>query len=201
MKTDRLFKENVYLRETDACVTGVYEEKGKTLVTLDRTIFFPAGGGQSCDLGTIAGYQVKDVFEKDDDIFHHVICDPCDLMEGSHVELIIDWDRRFDNMQRHCGEHILSGIFYREYGGVNRGFHMGDQYMTIDISLEDDPSFTEVTWDMALHAELETNKVIWQDLPVVSRHFETKKRSRMPAHAQGIKYRKRYNYSMCRFYR
>lgn len=175
MKTDRLFKENVYLRETDACITGVYEEKGKTLVTLDRTIFFPAGGGQSCDLGTIAGYQVKDVFEKDDDIFHHVICDPCDLMEGSHVELIIDWDRRFDNMQRHCGEHILSGIFYREYGGVNRGFHMGDQYMTIDISLEDDPSFTEVTWDMALHAELETNKVIWQDLPVVSRHFETKK--------------------------
>ena len=127
MKTDRLFKENVYLRETDACITGVYEEKGKTLVTLDRTIFFPAGGGQSCDLGTIAGYQVKDVFEKDDDIFHHVICDPCDLMEGSHVELIIDWDRRFDNMQRHCGEHILSGIFYREYGGVNRGFHMGDQ--------------------------------------------------------------------------
>ena len=165
MKTDRLFKENVYLRETDACITGVYEEKGKTLVTLDRTILFPAGGGQSCDLGTIAGYQVKDVFEKDDDIFHHVICDPCDLMEGSHVELIIDWDRRFDNMQRHCGEHILSGIFYREYGGVNRGFHMGDQYMTIDISLEDDPSFTEVTWDMALHAELETNKVIWQDKP------------------------------------
>ncbi len=187
MKTDRLFKKDVYLRETDARITGIYEERGHTLVTLDRTIFFPTGGGQSCDLGTIAGYEVKDVFERDDDIFHQVDCDPCDLIMDSLVELIIDWPRRFDNMQRHCGEHILSGIFYREYGGVNRGFHMGDQYMTIDISLEEDPSFTEVTWDMAMHAELETNKVIWQNLPVISRHFDTKKE------AEGLPLRKALN--------
>ena len=175
MKTVRLFKENVYLRECEACVVSVTTEEGRTLAVLDRTIFFPEGGGQSCDLGTIAGFVVRAVFERDGEICHQVDCRPEDLRAGSLVELIIDWPRRFDNMQRHCGEHILSGIFYREYGGVNRGFHMGDQYMTIDISLEKDPSFSEITWEMAKRAELEANKVIWQNLPVISRRFDTKK--------------------------
>lgn len=175
MKTDRLFKDNVYLKETQASVTSVSQRNGKTLITLDKTIFFPTGGGQSCDLGQIGKFQVEDVYEYEDEIYHQVDCDPCSLQPGLSVDLKIDWQRRFDNMQRHCGEHILSGIFYREFGGVNRGFHMGDQYMTIDISLEEDPKFTKITWEMAKLAELEANRVIWNDLPVISRHFETKK--------------------------
>lgn len=175
MKTDRLFKDNVYLKETRASVTSVSQRNGKTLITLDKTIFFPTGGGQSCDLGQIGKFQVEDVYEYEDEIYHQVDCDPCSLQPGLSVDLKIDWQRRFDNMQRHCGEHILSGIFYREFGGVNRGFHMGDQYMTIDISLEEDPKFTKITWEMAKLAELEANRVIWNDLPVISRHFETKK--------------------------
>ena len=78
-------------------------------------------------------------------------------------------------MQRHCGEHILSGMFFREYGGVNRGFHMGDQYMTIDISLEAMPEFTTITWEMAKHVEECANEAIWQNQPVITRHFDTKK--------------------------
>lgn len=175
MDTIRLFRENVYLREAQARVTSVSEKNGRALITLDRTIFFPTGGGQSCDRGTIAGYEVRDVFEKNENIYHLVNCRPEDLSEGRLVEMMIDWKHRFDNMQRHCGEHILSGIFFREYGGVNRGFHMGDDYMTIDISLEADPSFTEITWEMAEHAELLANMVIWQNLPVITRHFDTKK--------------------------
>lgn len=77
-------------------------------------------------------------------------------------------------MQRHCGEHILTGIIYREYGGVNRGFHMGDEYMTIDISLEENPEYKTITWEMAKAAELMTNEVIWAEEPMIIRHFDTK---------------------------
>lgn len=174
MKTIRLFQKDVYLKEAVSTVTSVTQYGGKTLITLSETIFFPTGGGQSCDTGKINSFDVTDVYEREDEIYHQVDCSPAELRAGDKVTLTIDWERRFDNMQRHCGEHILSGIFYREFGGVNRGFHMGDQYMTIDISLEENPDFTTVTWDMAKKAELEANKVIWQNLPVITRHFDKK---------------------------
>ena len=184
MKTRRLFRENVYQAEGSATVTSVQTLDGNTVVTLDQTIFFPTGGGQSCDKGTLGGYNVVDVYERDDEIFH--------VLEPSYVEIAeenqktdtikagcvmgmkLDWEHRFDNMQRHCGEHILSGMFFRECGGVNRGFHMGDQYMTVDISLEAKPEFQTVTWEMAKHVELCTNEAIWSNEPVITRHFDTK---------------------------
>lgn len=173
MKTRRLFKEDVYMKEADAVVTAATAgPDGQLLVTLDRTIFFPTGGGQSCDLGTIAGRKVLEVYQHEDEIYHVLAGAGEPLAPGQTVALALDWERRFDNMQRHCGEHILSGIFHREFGGVNRGFHMGDNYMTIDISLEEDPAFTEITWEMALRAELLANEAIWQNLPVTSRHFD-----------------------------
>ena len=171
------------MKEAEAAVTSLTETKeGRTAVTLDRTIFFPTGGGQSCDRGTIAGFPVIDVYEdeKADDIIHVLDCRPSEFEHaaspaGKLLKLSLDWEHRFDNMQRHCGEHILSGMFYREYGGVNRGFHMGDQYMTIDISLEAKPEFTAITWEMAKHAEECANEAIWQNQPVITRHFDTKK--------------------------
>lgn len=173
MKTRRLFKEDVYMKAADAVVTAATAgTDGQLLVTLDRTIFFPTGGGQSCDLGTIAGRKVLEVYQHEDEIYHVLAGAGEPLAPGQTVALALDWERRFDNMQRHCGEHILSGIFHREFGGVNRGFHMGDNYMTIDISLEEDPAFTEITWEMALRAELLANEAIWQNLPVTSRHFD-----------------------------
>ena len=174
MHTNRLFRENVYLRECDASIRSVSTREDKVLITLDQTIFFPTGGGQSCDLGTINDFAVVDVYEYEDDIFHCVACAPDALRVGDSVHLTLDWARRFDNMQRHCGEHILSGMFYREYGGVNRGFHMGDNYMTVDISLEENPDFKTLTWEMAKHAELCTNEAIWSNAPVITRHFDTK---------------------------
>lgn len=175
MITKRLFREDVYMKEASAIITSVKTEDGRTEIILDQTIFFPEGGGQSCDLGTLAGHNVTYVYENEDYIFHVVDCPEGSLTEGQEVCLSIDWERRFDNMQRHCGEHILSGMFFREYRGVNRGFHMGEQYMTIDISLEANPQYDTITWEMAKHVELCTNEAIWQNQPVITRHFDTKK--------------------------
>ena len=203
MKTKRLFKDDVYLKEAEAVITSVADVDGTVLITLDQTVFFPTGGGQSCDKGCIDGFEVLDVYEHDGEIYHQVnmggnggsnvdgnmsgnggnmggnggsnVSSTLELSAGKRVKLQLDWQHRFDNMQRHCGEHILSGIFHREFGGVNKGFHMGDQYMTIDISLDGSSEFDRITWDMAMTAELEANKVIWQNLPVISRHYDDKK--------------------------
>ncbi len=175
MKTVRLFKQDVYMKTAKAQITSVFSQAGKTLVTLDQTIFFPTGGGQSCDKGTIENINVLDVYEKDDEIYHQIEGTEDVLKLGQTVFLQLDWNHRFDNMQRHCGEHILTGIFHEKFGGVNRGFHMGDQYMTIDISLEGNSEFDKITWDMAKQAELAANNVIWQNLPVITRHFDNKR--------------------------
>ena len=186
MLTRRIFKENVYARETEAKVLQIKQDD-QVLIALDRTVFFPEGGGQSSDIGTIADCTVDYVFEEDDQIWHQVNHFTKLPKEGDTVTAVIDWDHRFDNMQRHCGEHILSGVLHKLYGGVNRGFHMGDDYMTIDISLEDKPEFTKLTWDMVKEAEYQVNRIIWQNLPVVTRHFNSREE------AENLPLRKKLN--------
>lgn len=162
------------------------------LIQLDQTAFFPEGGGQGADHGKVrligsdseAVFSVIDV-QEDGDLIWHTVClpDPADgsseptgelctiLSEGCKVHCILDWDRRFEHMQRHCGEHLLSGAFYRLFGGANHGFHMGQDYMTIDIALEDQ---SPVTPEMARQAELLANQAIWDDLPVSVSYFDTR---------------------------
>ena len=186
--TIRLYQQDVYTRAWDAVITAAEPaapDKNDSLplftVRLDQSAFFPEGGGQSCDLGHLGPWDVVDVQETEDgDVIHTVrIPDPADLpAAGKTVSCSLDWSRRFDNMQRHCGEHILSGIFYARCGGVNRGFHMGDDYMTIDISLEDDPTDPDTprpdSIDMALALECErrANEVVWSDAPVTVFRFD-----------------------------
>lgn len=181
MNTIKLYNDNVYLSECTATVTDV-TEKG---VILDRTIFFPEGGGQSSDIGTLINssdettYPVTHASESEDAIIHEI--SNHNLQVGDKVICRINWPHRFDNMQRHCGEHLLSGAMYKLFGGVNRGFHMGEHFMTADINLEKDPSFTEVTWEMAMEAEELVNSYIWQDLPVKAEEFSTgEEASKMP---------------------
>ncbi len=178
MNTIKLYQQNVYQQECSARILSIAEDR----ILLDQTVFFPTGGGQSCDLGTMNGLEVIEVFEEKDLVWHRLSApDAASLKEGQEVACRIDWKRRFDNMQRHCGEHILSGICFREFGGINRGFHMGQDYMTIDISLEEKPEITEITWEMAKHAELCTNEVIWSNAPVTVRRFETREEAeKMP---------------------
>lgn len=178
MKTTRLYQSDRYIKEWDAQITSISQNDDNLIITLDKSAFFPEGGGQSCDTGTMGVYRVIDVQEKEDEVYHTVKADPggidSPLNVGDTVKCALDWDRRFDNMQRHCGEHILSGIFFAMFGGVNRGFHMGQDYMTIDISLEEDPNVKEITFEDALAAELEANKVIWSDAPVTVLHFDSR---------------------------
>ena len=188
METKRIYKEirNLYNLQTEITSVSLHPTFAQdALVTLKETIFFPGGGGQSCDYGTIdldgSLYEISETFEQDNEIYHRIkdgssLMESGDLSKGKECHIEVNREHRFDNMQRHCGEHILSGVFYDLYGGVNRGFHMGEEYMTIDISLEDKPEYakSELTWEMALAAEDRTNEIIWQDLPVVPHHFDTK---------------------------
>ena len=182
MKTKRLFKENTYLCENDAVILEKTTYEGHTAVIFDQSVFFPEGGGQPWDLGTVIpkddkgrigkAIPILKVIEIDGEILN--VLDTSESLEpGTRCHLVLDWARRFDSMQRHTGEHIFTGIFDREFGGTNRGFHMGDDYMTIDISLEDRAKVSEITWEMVKQAELMSNEVIYQDLPMIVRHFDS----------------------------
>ena len=175
MKGLKLYHTNVYLSE---CTQEVLKIDGDKVYFPD-TIFFPEGGGQTCDLGTINGFDVTDVQEEGEDIYHLV--PGHNFKVGDKCTLKINWPRRFDNMQRHLGEHLLSGAMHKAYGGVNRGFHMSEEYMTADFSMEDNPDFKTLTWDMVLNAEDMTNAAIWDNLPVRIDYFETRKEAeKMP---------------------
>ena len=154
METRKLYYEDCEIREFTARVIGCREEKGRFLVTLDATAFYPEGGGQACDLGNLGEAQVLDVQELEGEIVH--FCDR-PLAVGAEVAGMIDWQRRFDLMQQHTGEHIVSGIVHRLYGFDNVGFHVGADVITVD--------FDGIIPQEALPLiEAEANQVVWQNL-------------------------------------
>ena len=156
MEVRKLFYEDSHLKAFTATVTGCEETKGGWAVTLDATAFYPTGGGQNCDLGTLGTVNVLDVKEQGEDILH--LCDG-PLEVGSTVEGSIDWARRFDHMQQHSGEHMVMGFIYEKYGYHNVGFHMGTGLVTIDL---DGP----VTWEELLQIESKVNALIWENRPI-----------------------------------
>ena len=156
METRKLYYENCLLREFTAQVLSCEKcEKGFEII-LSATAFYPEGGGQACDLGTLGDARVLDVQERGETIVH--LCDrPLDM--DAEVTGIIDWARRFDLMQQHTGEHMVSGVIHKRYGWHNVGFHMGSEVITIDfdgiVPAEDLPAI-----------EAEVNAGIWADLTV-----------------------------------
>ena len=156
MPTRKLYYEDCHLRQFTATVTGCTQTKKGWEVTLSATAFYPEGGGQSCDLGVLDGVNVLDVKERGEEVIH--LCD-APLAEGCEVEGTIDWDRRFDLMQQHTGEHILSGLINKKYGYHNVGFHVGKQAMEIDF---DGP----IPMEELMELEAKANAAIWQDLRV-----------------------------------
>ena len=156
METEKLYYADAFLRQFTATVLTCEPGKGGYLVTLDRTAFYPEGGGQPADHGTLNGSAVTDVHEKDGVVVHTV---EKAVEIGENVTGIIDWARRFDHMQQHSGEHILSGILCQDYHCDNVGFHLGADTVTIDYN-------TDISWEQALDAERKANAVIWADAPV-----------------------------------
>ena len=156
METRKLYYEDCHMTRFTAQVTGCEPAKGGYMVTLDATAFYPEGGGQACDTGALGDARVLDVQERDGDIVH--LCDAA-LTVGAEVTGIIDYEARFQRMQQHTGEHILSGILNRRYGCHNVGFHMGKSFVEVDF---DTPIPTE---DLA-KIEREANEAVWKNLPV-----------------------------------
>ena len=127
---NELFYTNPYLREFDATVVACTEGKKGFEVVLDNTAFYPEGGGQPADLGTLGEAKVSDVRHQNGVIVHFT--DKA-LEVGATVHGVLDWERRYDNMQNHTGEHVLSGVINHAFGYENVGFHMHDDAITIDM--------------------------------------------------------------------
>ena len=155
METTKLFYEDAFLRTFDASVLSCEAAKGGFAVVLDRTAFYPEGGGQPADHGTLGGARVLDVHEKDGVITH--TCDgPLSVGQTVHGE--IDWERRFDHMQQHSGEHIVSGMLCAAYHCDNTGFHLGADTVIIDYN-------ADIPWEGVLEIERRANQYIWENHP------------------------------------
>ncbi len=165
--TQRLYDEDAYCREFTAVVTACVPVKDHFRIALDRTAFYPEGGGQPGDTGkltvesddTTDGQEtwarVFDTHEKEEEILHYT---DSALPVGTRVRGEIDWDHRFDLMQNHSGEHIVSGLIHAAYGYNNVGFHMGSDMITIDLD-------GELTMEQLREIELKANGVVWSDIP------------------------------------
>ena len=154
--TRKLYYEDCHLKTFSARVLSCEQSEKGWEIILDATAFYPEGGGQACDLGTLGSANVLDVQERGEEIIH--LCDS-PLEVGTEVEGNLDWERRFILMQQHTGEHIVSGVIHTTYGWHNVGFHMGGHIITIDfdgmIPAEDLPKI-----------EATVNDAIWRNLPV-----------------------------------
>lgn len=155
-KTEKLYYQDAHLRQFSATVTGCEKSEKGWLITLSATAFYPEGGGQAADTGTLGGVKVIDVQEHDGDIFH--LCDSA-LEVGTTVEGYIDWEHRFDLMQQHTGEHIVSGLLHEKFGCMNTGFHVGSDVMEVDF---DAPMTMADLFDI----ERRANEAIWKNLPL-----------------------------------
>ena len=143
MSTKRIYQTDQYAAANEAVVTAVREKNGLDVIACDTSVFYPEGGGQPSDTGSVSltgsdkFFRITRAFDESlvGDVWHITDAPAGTFSTGDRVRLSIDRDLRFRNMQRHCGEHMLSGTMDTLFGGVNKGFHMGDEYITIDIDL------------------------------------------------------------------
>ena len=152
--TRKLYYEDCYLWVFSARVERCGRTETGWEVILDATAFYPEGGGQACDLGVLGGVNVLDVQERGEEVVH--LCDG-PLTVGERVEGRICGDRRFDLMQQHAGEHIISGIIHKRFGHHNSGFHVGKDVMEVDF---DGPIPAE---ELAIIEE-EANRAVWENV-------------------------------------
>ena len=156
METKKLYYENCLTKEFTATVVACEKCDKGYWTELDATAFFPGGGGQACDTGTLNEAQVLDMKEEGETVLH--LCDT-PLTPGQTVTGTLCWQRRLDQMQQHSGEHIVSGIIYALYGGHNVGFHVGADMVTIDFDCPIPP-------EALPEIERQTNAAIYENLPV-----------------------------------
>ena len=154
--TERLYFEDAYLKEFDGRVLERLIHQGRPAVVLDRTCFYPEAGGQPSDRGVLGGAGVVHVFEDGERIVHVLDRE----LNGTEVRGVIDWTRRFDHMQQHTGQHILSQCFVEILDGETRSFHLGEQVSTLEIGT------SSISEDGLERVESRANEVVFEDREV-----------------------------------
>lgn len=168
--TEKLYYVNPYLKEWEAEIIDVINREDKVLVVLDKTAFYPEGGGQPSDRGFIGENEVLDVFEDGETIYHVLNKVPKEIF----VRCVIDFNRRYDLMQQHTGQHLLSSVFYDKYKGETSSFHIGEEYVSIDISIPD------MTEQIVEEVENLVNELICKDIKLKSYIVEKKELVKIP---------------------
>ncbi|NJE26220.1 alanyl-tRNA editing protein [Thermococcus sp. MV5] len=168
--TVKLFYADPYLKEAVVRIEGVEVNGDNVRLKLDRTIFYPEGGGQPGDIGVIKGegfrIDVRKV-EGKEEIWHEGKIKGRIPQIGENVELELDWEWRYENMRQHTGQHILSAILKKMYNSDTTGFQIFPDYNKIEINFDE-----ELTWEHLLAAELEANEVVWSNIPVEINEYD-----------------------------
>ena len=168
----RLYHDDPYQVEFDARIVERLEWEGLPAVVLDRTAFYPTGGGQPHDVGHLGGVRVVDVVEREGDgAVVHVLEAPLDL---DSVEARVDWERRFDLMQQHTGQHVLSAVFVDLLQANTVGFHLSDEYATIDVDR------APLSQEQIDEVEQVANRVVFNNYPVEARFVTDEEVARLP---------------------
>ena len=153
---NKLYYDSAYIKEFEAQVLSCQEGKKGWEIILSATAFYPEGGGQPADTGLLGNVRVTDVHEKDGQVVHYT---DGPLPVGEMVRGVIDWDRRFQHMQEHSGEHLVSGLIHQRFGYDNVGFHMGTDEVTIDFN-------GVLEWGDLMAIEEKANGMIWENLEI-----------------------------------
>ena len=154
--TEKLYYKDSHLSVFEAVVTSCEKIKNGFAVALDKTAFFPEGGGQQGDTGYLNDVRIFDTHEKNDEVLHYA---ECEIAVGTVVVGKIDWNRRFRFMQNHSGEHIVSGIINSVTGFSNVGFHLGDEVVTIDFD-------GEISAEVLAEVELKANEAVYKNVNI-----------------------------------
>jgi len=193
--TDRLYYTDPYLQAFEAKVERVETRDGRLFVTLDRTAFYPSSGGQPFDTGSLGPLRVVDVVDEEDGSIAHVVepgksggeqpasgAEPpaVPIAPGQVLRGAIDWTRRFDHMQQHSGQHVLSAAFERLFHIRTVSFHLGAAISTIDLAREASPS------EIAA-AEADANRIVWEDRPVAIRFVTAAEAASLPLRKETVR--------------
>jgi len=175
--TERLYYTEPARRAFDAVVTAIVDHEGAPAVVLDRTAFYPTSGGQPHDTGRLGTTEVLNTIDDDERVLH-VVRAPLAVGDAVHGE--IDWARRFDHMQQHTGQHVLSAAFDRVLDNRTMSFHMGGESATIDLARDVSLADAERCVD-------EANRIVWEDRPVSIRFASAEEAAQLPLRKEPVR--------------
>lgn len=169
--TEKVYLENPYLRQIEARIVEKTYDNNRYYVKTNKTIFYPnLAGGQPGDKGTINGIEVLEAYEEGNDIIHVLK----DNIHSDKVKMSIDWNTRFDYMQQHSGQHLLSSVFYKLFNGETIGFYIGREYVYIDVNIP------KISYEEIEKVESFANKIIFSNFSIKSYTVEREDMDKLP---------------------